>query len=369
MGQRIRDFFTISPQTLPEFWRVSHQRNRVSLLVICIMIFGMELFNMARVLFWTTSGLGTLNNQIYFSLYASLFISAAVYLLLNTACRGRSLRFYLLIQYGAVLFFLLWHVCMNVYDLIRNADAEVGIYFTAVLGLSVFILMPAKLSIFMHAVAYILLMALAGSILSSGDKINITFTTIVALAVSLTNSHHHATMIAQRLEINRVNTKLQFLAQRDALTGLLNKAVFKHCVEPHLQTEGTTLLIADLDNFKGVNDQYGHPCGDFVLKEAALRIEAAFPDAIGISRIGGDEFGILIAKTSAEDLAAVAQALTCAISAITWHEHSVGAGCSIGACQIGPSGATYEQLYREADRALYQAKGRGRGQFSFYRLP
>ena len=62
--------------------------------------------------------------------------------------------------------------------------------------------------------------------LSSGDQINITFTTIVSLAVALTNRHHYATVISQRMEINKMNEQLKEIAQRDALTGLLNKASF-----------------------------------------------------------------------------------------------------------------------------------------------
>ena len=83
MRATIRSFFAIPPAVLPEFWRTARHRNRVSLLVICAMIFGMELFNMARVLFWSSAGLGPLNNRIYFGLYLSLFLAAALCLILS----------------------------------------------------------------------------------------------------------------------------------------------------------------------------------------------------------------------------------------------------------------------------------------------
>ena len=369
MLQKIKDFFIVPSELLPEFWRVSFQHNRLSLLVICVMIFGMELFNMARVLFWSSSGLSTWNNRIYFGFYCALFLAAAAYLLLCRLFRGGPTRAALVLQFGSVSFFLLWHVCMNAYDLFRSSDAETGIYLTAVLGLSVFILMPARLAVPMHVLAYLLLMLLSGSLLSSGDRVNLTFTAIVALAVSLTNCRHHATMIAQRLEISRMNAELQVLAQRDALTGLLNKTAFQHRVEPHLHTEGAVLLIVDLDAFKAVNDRYGHPCGDFVLKETALGVEAAFPGALGIGRIGGDEFAVLVGSMDEAALEAAARTLIGAVSQIVWHGQRVASGCSVGGCRIGPSGASYERLYGEADRALYQAKARGKGQFSLVRLP
>ena len=110
MWAKVQDFFTIPSEIMPEFWRTALSRNRVSLLVICVMIFGMELFNMARVLFWSNSGLGTLNNRIYFGFYLSLFLAAAICLILGCVFRIQRLAVSQFIQYGSVLFFLWWHV-------------------------------------------------------------------------------------------------------------------------------------------------------------------------------------------------------------------------------------------------------------------
>ena len=68
-------------------------------------------------------------------------------------------------------------------------------------------------------------------------------------------------------------------------------------------------------------------------------------------------------------LEAAAGELIETVSRILWRGQRVASGCSIGGCRIGPSGASYERLYGEADRALYQAKARGKGQFSLVRLP
>ena len=78
MRQAVWQFLRIPPEIREEFWQNSLQKNRLSLLVICIMIFGMELYNMARVLFLSSSGLGTLNNRIYFGMYCSLLLAAAL---------------------------------------------------------------------------------------------------------------------------------------------------------------------------------------------------------------------------------------------------------------------------------------------------
>lgn len=359
MMKSVRDFFVIPPEVRPEFRQAALQRNRLSMLIICIMILGMELFNMGRVLF-ASSGLETLNNRIYFGFYSSLFVMAALYLPLDWLMRKKPHRAQLALQYAGVLFCLLWHVCINAYDIYCGHNTQTGIYFTAVLGLAVFILMSAGLAIALHVSACALMLLLTWGRLDSGTQINITFTSVVALAISLTNCRHHVLTIMQRMEISRMNQKLQMLAQRDALTGLLNKTAFQHCVETHLGEEDTALLILDLDDFKSVNDRYGHPCGDFVLKETALKVEAALPQALGVGRIGGDEFAAFLPATDGGKLRETAAELIRSVAAITWHGERVSNGCSIGVCSVGPGGTSYEKLYVETDRALYRAKEGGK---------
>ena len=77
----------IQTQVQPEFWHTALQRNRLFLIVICVMIFGMELFNIVQVLFWSKSGLSMLNNHIYFGPYCALLAVAVVYLLLSVRFR------------------------------------------------------------------------------------------------------------------------------------------------------------------------------------------------------------------------------------------------------------------------------------------
>ena len=127
---RIAAFLRIPQEVRPAYWEETLARNQVSLLIISIMIFGMELFNIVNVLFLSSSGLGTRNNRIYFSLYCALLLAAALALALQRAVRRRSRGVRWAVQYGATLFFLLWHVCVNAYDLYRSPDGEVGIYVT-----------------------------------------------------------------------------------------------------------------------------------------------------------------------------------------------------------------------------------------------
>ena len=298
MKAAILDFFHVPEAVRSEFWREVLQKNHLSLVVICIMILGMELYNMARVLLWSSSGLGTLNNRIYFGFYASLFLSAILCLLLEHALRQAAPMRRWAAQYGSMLFFFLWHAVLNAYDLMRDPYGSTGIFVTAVLALAVFIHMPWTFSIPAYGLAYGLFFLLAGKHLAGGDLLNLTFTTIVSLAVSLTTSRNLVIMVSQRRQIDEANAQLQELLERDPLTGLLNKVAFQSCAERILEDgergQDLTLLLLDLDDFKGINDHYGHPCGDDVLVHTAQALRQVFPEAAGIGRVGGDEFAVLL---------------------------------------------------------------------------
>ena len=372
MGKRIRQFFVIPPEIRPDFWQESLRKNRVSLLVICIMIFGMESYNIARVLLWSQSGLGTLNNRIYFGMYCALLLSAALYLLLRHLFRNASVRAQRAVQMGTVLFMLLWHVCLNAYDLMKDPGGGTTVYITAILGMAVFIQTSHLCNFVLYGAAYTLFMALAAPVLNSGDRLNLTITSIVALAVALTCCHHAAEGIAQRREIGLMNRRLQALVEKDPMTALLNKPALQSCAEQYIAQASpqnpVTLLIVDLDDFKRVNDRYGHLCGDYVIKETALELREVFVNAAGIGRIGGDEFAVVLCSTSPESLEQSSRKLIESVSAICWHGQRVEASCSIGACRTERPDIDYDRLYEEADKALYRVKQKGKGSSCFSRV-
>ena len=365
MRGRIVGFLRVPPEIQPAFRQDSFQKNRLSMLVICIMVFGMELYSIARVLFMSRSGLATLNNRIYFGMYCTLLLVAAAYLLLSRLMRGATLSRRLWLQYAAVAFTFAWHICLNAYDLSCQPDNEVSLYMTAMLGLAVFIQMPAPLAIAFHAGGYALFAITAGRYLERGPLLNLTFSSIVALAISLTKAHNAAVVLFQRREIGQMNLQLQALLKKDPLTGILNKAAFEEKMASRLQStdgrDGLTLLMVDLDDFKGVNDRFGHPCGDYVLRETAIRLQSAFPDAAETGRIGGDEFAVALYMFAPEALEADCRRLAEALCDIRWQGTDVGVRCSVGICRVMGKGFSYEQAYREVDRALYNAKREGKG--------
>lgn len=122
------------------------------------------------------------------------------------------------------------------------------------------------------------------------------------------------------------------------------------------------LCLVDLDDFKRINDTYGHPCGDYVLEQVARKMEEVFTNADCIGRIGGDEF--LIVTTGAVDagrLQEYGERLIDAVSGIVWKKEKVGACCSMGILLASRSDLQYSQMYEMVDNLLYEAKRKGKG--------
>ena len=360
------DFMTIPDGVWPDFWQDSLQKNRLSLLLISMMIFGMELFNMARVLFFSPSGLRSANNRIYFTLYSALFLGAALALLLQRLLRGASLRAQWILHACTAGFFLLWHVVLNRYDFARDSSTSAYPFVTAVVGLAMFFQIPYAMSMALFGLGYTAFMLLSASFLDVGSVINLTMTTIVMLAISFTRCRHAVIELSQRREIAQINVQLQQMLQKDPLTGLLNKtAVQTHIaksLENRAEGDEMTVFMMDLDNFKFINDHYGHPCGDHVLEEAARRMRMVFFDAACVGRIGGDEFmALLSAPPDSEAPEARGRELLRSLAEIRWKGEAIEVACSIGVLRVARRGVGYDQLYAEADRALYEAKQQGKG--------
>ena len=165
---------------------------------------------------------------------------------------------------------------------------------------------------------------------------------------------------------------LQDRAERDALTRLLNKNAVRRQAEEYLARfpGGTNcaMLIIDLDNFKQVNDQYGHLFGDTVLTRVAREIEKMFRNQDIVARIGGDEFLVLMRGVSDRSLLEnrCRQLLQNLRNLFRNHRHQLPLSCSIGIAVSPEDGISYYDLYNHADLALYQAKTKGKDTYEFY---
>ncbi len=177
-------------------------------------------------------------------------------------------------------------------------------------------------------------------------------------------------MTAQRLAQARIN----FLALHDNLTELPNRTYLKERLENALAMARRhrslmAVLFIDLDNFKTVNDSLGHHVGDDLLREVARRISATVRDSDVVSRLGGDEFIVVLSEiASSQDASIVAQKLLDAIHAVILVEnHKLYVSGSIGISQFPADGDSVDDLIRHSDSAMYHAKESGRGNFKFFR--
>ena len=167
---------------------------------------------------------------------------------------------------------------------------------------------------------------------------------------------------AQRREQER----LARLAERDPLTGLLNRAGFELRVEcGRVCAEGSqmALLYIDLDHFKPVNDSLGHGAGDQLLQVFGQRLIQAVRNTDVVARLGGDEFAILLCQV--RDLSAARavadKVLAAAARPFDIDGRSVQVGASVGLAMVDPRQHGLDELMARADRMLYQAKAAGRG--------
>lgn len=158
---------------------------------------------------------------------------------------------------------------------------------------------------------------------------------------------------------------LMEMAQRDALTGLYNKGTIKILAEQCLAHKSTSvphcLLILDIDNFKRVNDTYGHLCGDALLSDVAEVLKAQFRASDLIGRIGGDEFLVFLPEISGEEAARrKAEELLEHLTAVRPAPDAQPVSCSVGVVLSPPTRSDYITMYRCADQALYHQKNSGK---------
>ena len=128
--------------------------------------------------------------------------------------------------------------------------------------------------------SYLAFMFFNHSVLSPGTKVNLTITVGVSLMIALVQSHHNVVELTQRQEINKINRQLETLLEQDRMLGILNKSAFEYRLKNALElvdaSNHISALMLDLDDFKNINDRYGHPCGDYVLLETARTLKEIF---------------------------------------------------------------------------------------------
>jgi diguanylate cyclase (GGDEF)-like protein len=160
-------------------------------------------------------------------------------------------------------------------------------------------------------------------------------------------------------------------AEKDPLTGVSNRGFFIDVVSGWLQKRKKgSLVMLDLDDFKDVNDNFGHGVGDKVLSTLGESITQVIAQTNFTARFGGDEFCIfLINQVSKKEIAVIMEQLNEAFqNNIRFLKLDIKTDLSIGiAVNNGKTRISFEELYENADKALYLAKNSGKGQYKFYK--
>ena len=173
-------------------------------------------------------------------------------------------------------------------------------------------------------------------------------------------------------EQRRANEKILHLARHDMLTNLPNRVLFRERLEREFaNTEsdsGFAVHYLDLDNFKNVNDTFGHPIGDELLKIVASRLKAVVSRTEFVARFGGDEFAIVQTgvKTPQQCSALASRIIERIGEPYDIEGRHIVIGTSIGIAIAPADGKNSDQLLKNADMALYLAKGDGRGMHRFF---
>ncbi|TFY93111.1 bifunctional diguanylate cyclase/phosphodiesterase [Pseudomonas nabeulensis] len=194
----------------------------------------------------------------------------------------------------------------------------------------------------------------------------------IALLTSLLDARLEARTAVLADSLSLANQELTHLALHDMLTGLPNRTLLADRIQQSIQTVREkggcfALMFIDLDGFKPVNDAFGHHMGDQLLREVGLRLREDLRSQDTLSRIGGDEFVLLVQLTQPDDALRLAERQVGLIDrAFKVAEHELKISASVGIAMFPGNGGNPDELLMNADAAMYHAKGMGKNGYSFF---
>lgn len=174
--------------------------------------------------------------------------------------------------------------------------------------------------------------------------------------------------VKTQLQIKTQIQELEFLASRDSMTGIYNRRKFFELAKPLFENTSDNFFISmiDIDHFKKINDTYGHDIGDIVIKTLAQTINGLLPSNAIFARIGGEEFAIVLSDNE-QEIFTLFESIKNKIASLDIESNSdtIKFTISNGIAKKSHRTKALDQLLKEADEALYEAKGSGRNKVIF----
>ena len=173
-------------------------------------------------------------------------------------------------------------------------------------------------------------------------------------------------------EKKRLTTKMEKLATTDVLTGAKNRRVFFELAQREFSrfkrySSNLSLLILDIDNFKAINDTYGHQAGDSALKQLVKNINTILRENDVLGRIGGEEFAILLLESTRSESYNIAERIRqiTANSIVFWGDYPISFTVSLGLTIFRKENDSLDKAFNRADQAMYRAKEKGKNRVEF----
>ncbi len=181
------------------------------------------------------------------------------------------------------------------------------------------------------------------------------------------------TVAIRTAELEAVNAELVHLAATDSLTGITNRRAFMEALEQACDSrsyDSLTLLLFDIDDFKRINDSYGHLVGDELICQLVQRVATLLPEGAVFARVGGEEFCILQLGMAESATQKLARSLLLSVGRAPFPTKvgELPLSISIGAVYAGPGQRDPLSVLADADRLMYQVKASGRNDLLFRRF-
>jgi len=270
-------------------------------------------------------------------------------------------------------------------DLRFSTGAGSATYMVICIMFGVLALMRPAISVPMFSMTYLIFSYLLESTpVDENQILSLRIMALVAPALALMtacmNWSQYSKAVLLRRQLRRSNEALQqqkqelaFLADHDALTGLYNRREFMRLAQAELlwmnrEPAETSVVVLDIDFFKKVNDVYGHPGGDAVLKATSQALAQSLRATDILARLGGEEFIVLLPNTDDVGARQVAEKMREAVGRmeVIYEGHPIPITASLGVSTLSASHeADIDSVYAAADRALYVAKQTGRNRVEF----